>query len=110
MVEPEHPGLSIRWQCALWGISKKTISIGRKQVRRLMHMAGLRAIYPGRVLSWELSKTMDKHFALQPWKKQFWRSLKYEDAYIKHYQSIRELKKGVARYCTFIMLSALMSH
>jgi len=31
----------------------------------------------------------------------FWRSLKYEDIYIKDYQSMRELKEGVARYMHF---------
>jgi len=31
----------------------------------------------------------------------FWRSLKYEDIYLKDYQSMRELKEGVARYIHF---------
>ena len=31
----------------------------------------------------------------------FWRSLKYEDIYIKDYQSMGEFKKGVARYMHF---------
>ncbi len=30
-----------------------------------------------------------------------WRSLKYEDIYIKQYESVRELKDGVARYFRF---------
>lgn len=30
-----------------------------------------------------------------------WRSLKYEDIYIKHYESVRELRDGVSRYFTF---------
>jgi putative transposase len=31
----------------------------------------------------------------------FWRSLKYEDIYIKDYQSMRALKEGIARYIHF---------
>ena len=30
-----------------------------------------------------------------------WRSLKYEDIYIKQYESVRELRDGVARYFRF---------
>ena len=30
-----------------------------------------------------------------------WRSLKYEDIYIKHYESVRELKEGVSNYFRF---------
>jgi putative transposase len=30
-----------------------------------------------------------------------WRSLKYEDIYIKHYESVRELKEGVLKYFRF---------
>jgi len=33
--------------------------------------------------------------------KGFWRSLKYEDIYIKDYQSMGELKVGVVRYMDF---------
>jgi len=249
MVEPKHPQLSIRRQCALLGISKgsyyyntpnarrakeeneacilehilevlqKTpfygyrkvtrslahMQVSRKQVRRIMHMAGLRAIYPGRnlsksrrgatkypyllkdktiwlpnqvwasdityirlfsgtvylvsiidvysrkVLSWQLSNTMDTYFCIAAleeailkygvpsifnadqgsqftseaflsvlqehgiqismdgkdraldniYVERFWRSLKYEDIYIKDYQSMGELKEGVARYMHF---------
>ena len=31
----------------------------------------------------------------------FWRSLKYEDIYIKDYKSMAELKKGIKRYMKF---------
>lgn len=31
----------------------------------------------------------------------FWRSLKYEDIYLKDYQTITELKDGLARYFRF---------
>ena len=31
----------------------------------------------------------------------FWRSLKYEDIYLKSYKSVRESKRGLHRYFTF---------
>lgn len=31
----------------------------------------------------------------------FWRSLKYEDIYLKSYESVRDLKRGLNRYFTF---------
>ena len=30
-----------------------------------------------------------------------WRSLKYEDIYLKSYESVRELKRGLSRYFRF---------
>ena len=30
-----------------------------------------------------------------------WRSLKYEDIYLNDYESVRELRRGVARYLSF---------
>ena len=37
----------------------------------------------------------------QPWKKRFWKSLKYKDIYIRDYQSMGVLKEGVDRYMNF---------
>ena len=31
----------------------------------------------------------------------FWRSLKYEDIYLKNYRTMTELKEGLARYLKF---------
>ncbi|WP_026295153.1 integrase core domain-containing protein, partial [Sediminispirochaeta bajacaliforniensis] len=31
----------------------------------------------------------------------FWRTLKYEDIYLKSYESVRELKTGLTRYFRF---------
>ena len=31
----------------------------------------------------------------------FWRSLKYEDIYIKRYETVKELKAGIDAYFTF---------
>ncbi len=30
-----------------------------------------------------------------------WRSLKYEDIYLRHYETVRELREGIDRYFTF---------
>lgn len=30
-----------------------------------------------------------------------WRSLKYEDIYLRHYETVRELREGIERYFTF---------
>ncbi len=40
-------------------------------------------------------------FVSQPWKKRFWKSLKYKDIYIRDYQSMGVLKEGVDRYMNF---------
>jgi len=65
MIEADHPELSIAQQCSILGISRSSyyygyrriareliyLNVSRKQVRRIMKKAGLRAIYPGLQLS-----------------------------------------------------------
>jgi putative transposase len=181
------------------------MEVTRRQVRRIMHIAGLRAIYPGKqlskpskgfkkypyllrgktiwlpnqvwasditylrlsggyvylvtiidlysrkILSWNISNTMDTQFCVAALEEaiarygvpgifntdqgsqftsdaflaileahgiqismdsmnraldniiveRFWRSLKYEDIYIKDYRTLAELKLGVSRYIMF---------
>ena len=181
------------------------LGVARKQVRRIMHRAGLRAIYPGKslsrptkgarkypyllrgktiwlpnqvwaadityvrlehgyvylvmildvysrkVLSWSISNTMDAQFCVSALEEaiarfgipsifntdqgsqftsemflkvlerygievsmdsrnraldniyieRFWRTLKYEDIYLKDYRGLGELKEGIARYVRF---------
>lgn len=54
-------------------------------------------VYSRKVLSWRISLSMDANFCVEC----LWRTLKYEDIYLKSYESVRELKRGLARCFRF---------
>ena len=59
--------------------------------------------YSRKALSWRVFNTMDgKGRALDNIRmERLWRSLKYEDIYLKHYETMGELKSGVSAYFNF---------
>lgn len=114
----------------------------RKQVRRIMHRAGLKALYPGKNLSKPKKGAKKYRYLLhdkaiwlpnQVWAadityvrlehgyvyliqismdarnrslgnisiERFWRTLKYEDIYLKDYKDLRELREGISRSVHF---------
>jgi putative transposase len=154
MPKKEHPiypyllkGKRIRYPNQVWAtdITYLKLDVG------FVYLIAIIDIYSRKVLSWQLSLSMDAEFCVDALKEamrtygtlvifntdqgsqltsygfiqvlkeadaeismdgqgrwreniyveRFWRTLKYEDIYLKSYESVRELKRGLHRYFTF---------
>ena len=50
------------------------------------------------VLSWRLSNTLEVDFCLEALEAALWRTVKYEEIYLWHYETVPALQTGLAKY------------
>ena len=110
-VEESCKVLSISRQCSLLGISRSqhyyqpSLEQEKKDFKLLARIREVLLAHPyyGYRRVWREIDTIDgKGRALDNIRmERFWRSLKYEDIYLKRYETMGELKSGVSAYFNF---------
>jgi putative transposase len=116
-----HPFLGSR-RLTQWLIAEQGEEVNRKRGQRLMRLMGLEAIYPKPKLSAAGRGHQGVQFTAQAWTgrleaagvavsrdskrrcldnvfvERLWRTVKYEDIYLRGYETVPQLQEGLGRY------------
>ena len=98
----EHPAWGSRKRRDRLNIEK--FHVNRKRIQRLMHLMNIQTIYPKKKLSIKNNEHKVYPYLLKNLSldnimiERFWRALKYEEVYLKDYESVTNAKESIREY------------